>query len=72
MTVCTSCKTSCNVLSHSYVINKGLDRSNSALGGVRRGGHWLLIFRGAMKKRESPDFRFPEVDSSKPHTVRIN
>ena len=24
--LCTSCKTSCNVLSHSHVINEGLDQ----------------------------------------------
>ena len=32
--VCTSCKTLYNVLKHSYVVNKGLDRLNSALRGV--------------------------------------
>ena len=51
--VCNSCKTSCNVLSHSHVINQGLDRilfirwSESWLGG------WLLLFGRVMQKGQS-------------------
>ena len=45
--VCTSCKMSCNVLSHS---------------------HWGLgqffVGGGGVKKRQSPDFRSPEVGIS--------
>ena len=37
-------------------------------GGLGGGGGWLviwsLIFRGVLPKRESPDFRFPEVGIS--------
>ena len=44
--VCTSCKTSCNVLSHSHVTNKRLDLTVLIGGsGSRRGGGeggWLL------------------------------
>ena len=51
--VCTSCKTSCNVLSHSHVINQWLDRivfiglSESGL------GDWLLLFGRVMQKGQS-------------------
>ena len=50
--VCNSCKTSYNVLSR---LGTG---TNCAYGG---GGGWSLIFGGLMQKKESPDFRSPEV-----------
>ena len=67
--VCTSCKTSYNVLSHSPVTKLGPGSPYSyQRGGGGGGGGWLviwsLIFRGVLPKRESPDFRFPEVGIS--------
>ena len=55
--MCTSCKTSCNVLIH-YAYRGG--------GRVGWIGGWTLIFGGGgvMQKRESPDFTFPEVGIS--------
>ena len=53
--VCTSCKTSYNVLSHSYC---GLGQF--LWGG---GGRWNSG-AGGWKKRQSPDFRSPEVGIS--------
>ena len=55
--VCNSCKTSYNVLSQ---LRTG---SNCAYGGRGQGG-WSLIFGGLMQKKQSPDFRFPEVGIS--------
>ena len=59
--VCTSCKTSYNVLNHSHVTNWGLDRIVGR--GDRGQGGWLFFFLGGgmMQKRESPNFRFPQV-----------
>ena len=54
--VCTSCKTSCNDLSH---FDWGLGQF--VWGG---GGRLPLKFWGVVKKRESPDFRSPEVGIS--------
>ena len=56
--VCTSCKTSYNVPSHTDVINRGLSQF------VFISGSWSLIScrgRGEMLKREPPYFRSPEV-----------
>ena len=55
MMVCTSCKTSYNVLRHSYVVNKGLDWSKIVLYGGS-GGLVVDILGGVMQKRESPYF----------------
>ena len=53
--VCDSCKTSYNVLSHSHW---GLGQFAGGGGGpVKLGG-------GLVKKRDSPDFRSPEVGIS--------
>ena len=55
--VCTSCKTSYNVLSHSHW----------RLGQLLLfwgGGGVSLKFQGEVKKRQSPDFRSPEVGIS--------
>ena len=51
--VCTSCKTSYNVLSHSYW--------GSIFWGGKGGS---LKFRGVVKKSQSPDFGSPEVGIS--------
>ena len=56
--VCNSCKTSYNVLSW---LGTGSNCAHGR-GGVR--GGWSLIFGGLMQKKESPDFRFPEVGIS--------
>ena len=59
--VCTSCKTSYNVLNHSHVTNWGLDRI-VGWGGSGSGGLVVLFGGGGMmQKRESPNFRFPQV-----------
>ena len=60
MIVCNSCKTSYNVLSRLGT------RSNCAYWGGRGQGGWWLVFGGGgvMQKKESPDFRFPEVGIS--------
>ena len=64
MIVCTSCKTSYNVLSHSHVDRIVLIRGSGSWGGVvvdirsGRGGG------GVMQKKESPEFRFLEVNIS--------
>ena len=59
MIVCNSCKTSYNVLSRLGT------RSNCAYwGGRGQGGWWLVFGGGVMQKKESPDFRFPEVGIS--------
>ena len=55
--VCTSCKTSYNVLSHSY-----WGWVNFSVEGGEGGGS--LKFRGVVKKRQSPDFWSPEVGIS--------
>ena len=60
LTVCTSCKTLCIVLSHSHwglgqFFGGGEGRKSVEIGG---GGV------GVVKKKESPDFRSPEVDIS--------
>ena len=60
MIVCTSCKTSYNVLSHSHW---GLGQFFGG-GGGGGGGGWggvVEIPGGEVKKRQSPDFRSPEV-----------
>ena len=49
--VCTLCKTSYNVLSHSHL----------CLGWGGGGGLLNFPGGGVVKKRESPDFRSPEV-----------
>ena len=54
--VCTSCKMSCNVLSHSHW---GLGQFFFFLGGGS-----LKFWGGGVKKRQSPDFRSPEVGIS--------
>ena len=56
--MCKSCKTSYNVLSHSHW---GLRAGSIFLGG---GGGGSLKFWGVVKKRQSPDFRSPEVGIS--------
>ena len=57
--VCNSCKNSYNVLSHSHICQ--------GCGGGR-GGSWNFQRwgggGGVVKKRESPDFRSPEVGIS--------
>ena len=55
--VCTSCKTSYNVLSHSH---QGLGQFFGGGGG----GGWSLKFWGEVKKIQFPDFRSPEVGIS--------
>ena len=53
--VCTLCKTSYNVLINSHLCRGG------------EGGRWFIEFLGGggvVKKRESPDFRSPEVGIS--------
>ena len=48
--VCTSCKTSYNVLNHSHVTNWGLDR---IVGGGGRGqGGWLFFLGGGDDAKE--------------------
>ena len=54
--ICTSCKTSYNVLSHSHW----------GLGQFVGGGGGSVEIPGGVKKRESPDFRSPEVGISAP------
>ena len=56
MMVCTSCKTSYNVLRHSYVVNKGLDWSKIVLYGGSGGLVVDIPGGGVMQKRESPYF----------------
>ena len=56
--VCTSCKTSYNVLSW---LGTGL---NCAYEGGWAGGLIVDIRRGVMQKKEPPDFRIPEVGIS--------
>ena len=60
MIVCNSCKTS------YYVLSRLGTRSNCAYwGGRGQGGWWLVLGGGGvMQKKESPDFRFPEVGIS--------
>ena len=63
MIVCTSCKTSYNVLSHSHVDRIVLIRGSGSWGGVVvdiRSGR----VGGVMQKKESPEFRFLEVNIS--------
>ena len=57
MIVCTSCKTSYNVLSHSH-----WELGQFAGGGG--GGVVDIWWVGIVKKSGSPDFRFPEVSIS--------
>ena len=61
--VCTSCKTSYNVLGHSHW----------GLGQFARGGDGCLLnFQGGVvEKRESPDFRSPGVDISPIVTMHL-
>ena len=55
MIVGTSCKTSYNVLSYSYVVIWLLGQF---------GGRGVLTFGGGLQKRESSDLRSPEVGMS--------
>ena len=57
--VCTSSKTSCNVLSHSH-----WGWVNFSVGGS-------LKFRGRVKNRQSPDFRSAEVGISALMSVKL-
>ena len=65
--VCISCKTSYNVPSR---LGTGSNRAHRGVGGLGLGGGWSLIFGvggeggGVTQKKESPDFRFPEVGIS--------
>ena len=59
LTVCKSCKTSYNVLSHSHW---GLRAGSIFRGGGGGGTRWNS--GGVVKKRHSPDFRSPEVGIS--------
>ena len=51
--VCTSCKTSCNDLSHSHVMNQGLDRIVFIRWSESGFGDWLLLFGRVMQKGQS-------------------
>ena len=60
--VCTLCKTSYNVLINSHLCRGG------------EGGRWFIEFLGGggvVKKRESPDFRSPEVGISEVVVVLV-
>ena len=60
--VCTTCKTSYNVLSHSHW---GLGQFSGVAGSLKlRGGEGVVISRLVVISSESPDFRSPEVGIS--------
>ena len=54
--VCTSCKTSYNVLS---LLGTGWNCAYRGGGGGGQGG-LIIDIRGVMQKKKSPDSRFPE------------
>ena len=54
--VCTPCKTSYNVLSHSHIMIWGLVQFVSGGGGGGGGGGGALAVKWIVQKRESPDF----------------